>query len=111
MVAKVIYIPRRFAWDISASRICEKQQLGLGEKIFFDFTSLIKITCAGADINPTAIPQIILNFENKMKHFFILISDSTHRPTKIIMWLSAKAIEDHPAMRGATDSNKAFFRP
>lgn len=33
------------------------------------------------------------------------------RPIRIIEWLWASAMEDQPAIKGATDSSKAFLRP
>jgi hypothetical protein len=52
----------------------------------------IQSTCAGADIKPTAIPQMI-------------------RPARIIMCDSASAIDDQPRMSGATDMRSVDLRP
>lgn len=84
-------LPRKLACEISASKIWrwgENIKKGIKESLFL----IRSPTCAGADINPTAIPQIT-------------------RPTKIIVWLSASAIEAHPTRSGPTDNSRAFFRP
>lgn len=50
------------------------------------------ITCAGADIKPTEIPQ-------------------TTRPSKIIIWLDDRAIIVQPTNKGKMETSKAFFLP